>query len=504
MNATTTEQLKDFMVRNLEPLSQAFDGDEEFLRIVPILSDEGGHGNTGGGEFGAIEKRFEDCLPWTHAARMSQGKQSHINKTGFGMSDDWLTVEMDYDAAKLGLLSNNLAPITNQLMHQFEAAEKVLRIATAEGVMLDDTGRRARIVSIENATYTDEAGDTLNVSKVFVDPFLCHNRNARDAVKYLHKTQSVDVISWDEATWTGAVVADGADDEGYEIVYIHEDTTASASYVYLYPRLPAEGPEAGQYLAANGYCGQDLTEAKGKATPGLFAQLGNGAVMGNYGAGTHVTCLGSPIYGSNADIDISVNRLTDDRYNFFTGSCYNNSPYMATTDLTEIDLNDSVMLRAFEWHRRHSKAATGTTSHIDILLCSFSVWESYVMAGRDRATLFTQTPMKFTLDVGAKTYTFDAPYYMYQGKPVPLMIVDLLPAQTILGLDTGTLARVPMWAGWDDTAQSGEFPFFTRMTKFGLGNKLRAVYQRKSRFVNFSPSCILSIHNIAGYTPAGS
>lgn len=499
-NPTTTDQLADFMRRNIAPLDKAFWGDDTLLRAIPVLSDEGGTGDATGGEYGLLEQRFKAYLPWTHGGRMSAGKPPKARKVAYGLADDWSTVEMDYDAAELGRKRGNLEPITNQLSDQFADAEQVLRIATAEGVLLDGTGRRMYIVSIENDTWENDDGDTINVSKVKGDPFLCHNRNAMDAVKYLHVSQSVDIISWDEATWTGAVVANGTDDEGYEIVYIHEDTTASSSYVYLYPRIPAEGPAAGHYLAANGFCGQDTTEASGLAVKGLFAQLGKGTVMGSYGGGTHVACLGDPTYGSFRDIE--VDRLNDDRFNFFTGSCYNDSPYCAATNLTQIVLDDSVMLDAFAWHYKHSKASTGAESVIELLLVTTQVWKSYAFSAKDRASLFSTTPMNFDLGIGAQKFTFSAPYYNYKGRSIPLLIMDMLPEQTMLGLDTATLARIAMWSGWDRTAEHPDFPYFTRMTKFTRENILRAVYQRKSRFVNKHPSCLLSIHNIGPYVPA--
>jgi hypothetical protein len=501
---TTNDQFKDFMLRNIEPLNKAYDpAGDILLNAIPVLSDAGGTGSRAGGEYLLTEQRFKDALPWTYGGRMAKGKHPRANKVAYGPDDAWVTCEVEYEAAMAGRLSNQLSPITDQLMEQFRDCEQVLKIGTAEEVMLDGTGRRARLVSIENATYADSELGTINVSKVCLDPFLCHKRNAGDAVKYIHKYQSVDVISWDEAAWTGAVVANGTDDEGYMVVYIDESTTASESYVYLYPRLPAEGPAAGHFLSANGFCGQDKTEAAGLACQGLFAQLGKGTVMGSYGAGTHVCCLGSPHYGTYKDI--TVDRLTDSNFEFFTGACYNDSPYMAATDLTEITLDDSVMLDAFLWHRKHSLASTGVESKIDLLLVTTEVWKAYAMAGKDRSSLFSTTPMSFNLGIGAREFTFDAPFYNYKGRNIPLLIMDYpLPAQTMLGLDFATLARAILWAGWDPTAQHPDFPFFTRMNKLGMGDFLRAVYDRKAKFVNKFPSALLSLHNIAAYSPAGS
>jgi len=500
---TTNDQFKDFMLRNIEPLNESYYGDDTLLRAIPVLSDEGGTGSKAGGEYLLTEQRFKDALPWTYGGRMAKGKHPRANKVGYGPDDAWVTCEVEYEAAMAGKMSNQLSPITNQLMGQFSDCAKVLRIGTAEDAMLDGTGRRSRIVSIENATYADAELGTINVSKVKLDPFLCHKRNAGDSVKYLHKYQSVDVTSWDEAAWTGAVIANGTDDEGYMIVLISKSVTASESYVYLYPRLPAEGPAAGHYLSANGFCGQDLTEASGISCQGLFAQLGKGTVMGSYGAGTHVCALGSPHYGTYKDI--TVDRLADPNFDFFTGSCYNDSPYMAATDLTEITLDDSVMLDAFLWHHDHSLESTGVASNIDLLLVTTAVWKAYAMAGKDRASLFSTTPMDFNLGIGASKFTFSAPYFNYQGRNIPLLIMDNpLPAQTMLGLDFATLARAVLWAGWDPTAQHPDFPFFTRMNKFGMGDFLRAVYNRKAKFVNKFPSCILSMHNIAAFVPSGS
>ena len=501
---TTNDQLKDFMLRNIEPLDKAYDpAGDILLRAIPVLSDAGGTGSRAGGEYLLTEQRFKDALPWTYGGRMSKGKHPKANKVAYGPDDAWVTCELDYEAAMAGKLSNQLSPITDQLMEQFRDCEQVLQNGTAEEVMLDGTGRRARIVSEEHATWVDADGATQNVSKVFLDPFLSHKRNAGDAVMYLHKYQSVDITSWNETTWTGAVVDNGTDDEGYMVVEIHEDTTASASYVYLYPRLPDEATTPGYYLSANGFCGQDLAEASGLACQGLFAQLGRGKVMGSFDAGTHVCALGSPKYGSYKDI--SVDRLNDNNFYFFTGSCYNDSPYMAATDLTEITLDDSVMLDAFLWHYKHSKASTGVASNIDLLLVTTAVWKAYAMAGKDRSSLFSTTPMSFNLGIGAREFTFDAPYYNYKGRNIPLLIMDYpLPSQTMLGLDFATLARAILWSGWDPTAQHPDFPFFTKMNKFGLGNFLRAVYERKAKFINKFPSAILSMHNISAYSPSGS
>jgi hypothetical protein len=499
---TTNDQFKDFMLRNIEPLNESYYGDDTLLRAIPVLSDEGGTGSKAGGEYLLTEQRFKDALPWTYGGRMAKGKHPRANKVGYGPDDAWVTCEVEYEAAMAGKMSNQLSPITNQLMEQFSDCAKVLRIGTAEDVMLDGTGRRSRIVSIENATYADAELGTINVSKVKLDPFLCHKRNAGDSVKYLHKYQSVDVTSWNETAWTGAVIANGTDDEGYMIVLISKSVTASASYVYLYPRLP-EGPTTGHYLSANGFCGQDLTEASGISCQGLCAQLGKGTVMGSYGAGTHVCALGSPHYGTYKDI--TVDRLDDPNFDFFTGSCYNDSPYMAATDLTEITLDDSVMLDAFLWHHDHSLESTGVASNIDLLLVTTAVWKAYAMAGKDRASLFSTTSMDFNLGIGASKFTFSAPYFNYQSRNIPLLLMDNpLPAQTMLGLDFATLARAVLWAGWDPTAQHPDFPFFTRMNKFGMGDFLRAVYNRKAKFVNKFPSCILSMHNIAAFVPSGS
>jgi len=389
---------------------------------------------------------------------------------------DYQNVEIGFNDALKATKQSQLWPgLVDAVKYKVDLAGNVLHSFTNDMLVGDGSGRLAKIVTISQDKKT-----------LTLDPVFCKaaaGSRARSAVQYLHLSQAVTIVSYDESDPSSAAVVDGGDGtstdgDGFTITVITPSDTNHGSSVTFATAVSAN-VAPGMWVCVN----------KGlNAMPkGLFAMLGNGSIVGTlprYGLANYGT---SALAGVTMDRSLAANE-------WFTGAVYNNCRFVSDPT-AEITLNRQTMLNMMQYGGEFTASHDPSNKPVvyGAFMVSPDIWNKYVMTavGTPTMSLFGKDPVPHP-DLGITAPTFTNPW---TGQVMPLLVCRTLPPDVAMFLVKNTILTSMIHSDWDKTG-ADYFGYFMRLLKLGLGDTLRAAYSRLWYIANKYPDAMLTVHNV--------